>query len=95
MPFPDLEDALDALGRHEIGAVVADRISLAFLVKKFASHRSPVRLTLSPVVLREAFIGIPVRPGLEEFETINVTLLQVTDSLEWQQVLNRWLGASE
>jgi ABC-type amino acid transport substrate-binding protein len=92
-PFDSVEEALEELGQRKIEAVVADRIMLSFLVRKMASRRNPVRLNLTPAVLKEDFIAIPVRPDLAAFKTINVTLLEVTASPGWQRVLNHWLGA--
>lgn len=91
--FPSLEDALVALEKREIGAVAGDRISLAYLSREFAARTPPQKIALSPLTIQTSFIGIPVRPGLPQFDAINVALLKVTASPEWQHILTRWLGS--
>ena len=91
--FPSLEDALVALEKREIGAVAGDRISLAYLSREFAAHTPPQKIALSPLTIQTSFIGIPVRPGLPQYEAINLALLKVTASPEWQNILTRWLGS--
>jgi ABC-type amino acid transport substrate-binding protein len=90
--FDELEDGVRALMAGEIGALVGNRLSLAYAATVTGPNARGRRLILTPLTLREAQIGIPVRPGLPEFDDINLTVLRITASDEWQQVLQRWLG---
>ncbi len=92
--FATVEDGVNALGAGEIGAMVADRLSLAYLATRGNLNFGGRRLTLTPLTLRETPVGIAVRPGLPEFDRINLALLKIVASDDWQLVLQRWLGAN-
>jgi ABC-type amino acid transport substrate-binding protein len=89
--YHSIEQALQALSRGEIEAVVADRISLRYLAKSMPEDDPGVRFRVSPVTFQDMFIGIPVHSKLPEFEDINVALLSTTSSEKWQGTLRHWL----
>ena len=89
--YPSVESALEALAGGEIEAVVADRIALRYLAKTLPQEKLSRRFRVSPVGFQDLFIGIPVHPGLPEFEAINVALLNTTASGKWQETLHHWL----
>jgi len=91
-PYNSIEQALEALSKGEVEAVVADRISLRYLAKSMARDRPDVHFRVSPVSFQDVFIGIPVHAKLPEFEDINVALLSTTASEKWQDTLRHWLG---
>lgn len=90
--FETFEEAFDALAAGRIEAVVGDKISLRYFVSRWLDHTPPVRFGISQLNLSDDFIAIPVRPGLPQYEAINLALLQTTSADSWQAVLKRWLG---
>lgn len=90
--FETYEDAFAALSENRIDAVVGDKISLRFFVSQSLARTPPIRFSIPQMSLGEVFIGIPVRPGLPEYEAINLALLQTTSAHSWQAALSRWLG---
>ncbi|MDX2081306.1 MAG: transporter substrate-binding domain-containing protein [Terrimicrobiaceae bacterium] len=89
-PFPTIEDALAALADKRVDAVVADRTSLTWLMQHHDSFAGEFRLT--PIQLRQTFLAIPMRRGLEPADAINLALLDAVSSPEWRASLRRWLG---
>ncbi len=90
--FETFEDAFAAVADGRIEAVLGDKISLRYVAGKLLEENPPVRLSISQFNLADEFIAIPVRPGLPQYEQINLALLQTTSSDTWQAVLKRWLG---
>ena len=92
-PFESLEEALRQLPDKRLQAVVADKISLRYLQRTMARESPPVRLEVPPFSIRSSFLAIPVRDGHPDYDRINQSLLKLTASPEWEQMLTRWIGA--
>ncbi len=92
-PFESLEDALRQLANKRLQAVVADKISLRYLQRKMAREKPAVRFEVPPLTIRSSFLAIPVRQDHADYDRINQSLLKLTASPEWEQLLARWIGA--
>lgn len=88
--FESLETALAALNESKLDTVVGDGISLRYLLKE----SYPKRLHLLPVRLGLAHIAFGLPQGSDLREPINVALLQVLDSPQWEKLTNQYVGQS-
>ncbi len=91
--FPTYEAALTAISQGGVQVVIGDRISLRYLSNELMASDPPVRVRLLAMTLREAFVAVPLRHGLPQYEALNLALLRTTSSDAWAVALNRWLGA--
>ena len=92
VPFESLEEALGRLSEKRLQVVVADKISLRYLQRQLAHANPPVRFEVPPFVIRSSFLAIPVRQNHPDYDRINQSLLKLTASPEWEQMLVRWIG---
>ena len=90
--YETFEEAFQALADYKIEAVVGDKICLRYLVKQWLQRTPPLRFTISSVTNENVFIAIPTRPDLPEYHAINLALLQVISTEDWQATLRRWIG---
>jgi polar amino acid transport system substrate-binding protein len=86
--LPSLPEALDALERGEVDAVVYDAPILRYLV---AAHHEG-SLTVLPQVLQRQDYGFAFPSGSPLREKVNRVLLAIIRSPEWQRLLERYLG---
>lgn len=86
--YGNTAEALDALARGEVGAVVYDQPILRYLAKK--DH--PGELTVLPVTFERQQYAIALPQGSELRETLNVHLLEVLSSSWWQEQKKRYFG---
>jgi ABC-type amino acid transport substrate-binding protein len=93
VPFESLEEALRQLAEKRLQVVVADKISLRYLQRQMARENPPARFEIPPFTIRSSFLAIPVRENHPDYDRINESLLNLTASPDWQQILVRWLGA--
>lgn len=93
--FGSISDVMQALREKKIQAAVGDSLSLRYIAQNALSDTPPFRYSISSLRLKEVFIGIPVRANLDLYDSINLQLLDVTASQDWQRILNNWLGPSE
>jgi ABC-type amino acid transport substrate-binding protein len=93
VPFESLEEALRQLAEKRLQVVVADKISLRFLQRQMARENAPARFEIPAFSIRSSFLAIPVRDGHPDYDRINQSLLKLTASPEWEQMLARWIGA--
>jgi len=90
--FETIEAALGALSDGKIQAVVANKISLRYLALTLPNKNHLIHFAVSNLSFNEIFVGIPIQPGLPEFQAINLALLNTTSSPEWEKTAERWLG---
>lgn len=86
--FETLELALTALSEKRVDTVVGDSVSLRFLIEQNYPHTLrvlPMRLTLAHVAF-----AVPQNSPLRE--PINVTLLEILQTPEWQKLVTHYVG---
>ncbi|MEI6279753.1 MAG: transporter substrate-binding domain-containing protein [Verrucomicrobiae bacterium] len=93
--YDSIGNALRALSKGEIQAVVADKIALRYLSGKMAEENPPVRYMISHVSFQNVFVGIPVHDGYAGYEAINVAVLNALSSPEWEETVKQWLGGGD
>ena len=84
-------DAIGAMNRGEIEAVVYDVPLLRYLVKE----PFPGKVEVLPLVFERQSYGIALPPGSPLREPINQALLQTIRQPEWDEVLFEYLGTIE
>lgn len=90
--YETIEAALRAMIRKEVDATVADKISLNYLRREFAKATPPLRFELSDFTIRNSFLAIPMRTNHPDYDKINQSLLELTASSDWAELVTRWLG---
>jgi polar amino acid transport system substrate-binding protein len=86
--FPTLDDALGALNRTEISAVVGDEIMLSY-----SSFNSYPNTTTLPERVNPYQYSIAVRKGENELlATINATIDRLKSGGELQKMIDTWIG---
>ncbi len=83
-----IEDGLDQLHEGRLDAVVYDAPILQYLIKN--EHSSVLRLLPRIFGSQDYGIGLPAGDTLRE--SMNRALLEVTNSLEWNRTLTKYLG---
>lgn len=87
--FEDMEPALEALGNGRAQTVVADSTVLSYLINQDASEN----LQLLPIQLLSSRVAMGLQQESSLRETLNISLLEVIRSPQWQTVLKRYLGS--
>jgi polar amino acid transport system substrate-binding protein len=87
--FPTIEEGLKALAEKRITAFVGDEASLRYLVNRDYS----ASLTVDKFPSTRVRFGVACRTGLPRFQDINVGVIELTGSDEWQGMLKRWIAA--
>lgn len=86
---PSVEEALGALRRGEVEAVVYDAPILRYLVL-----REPgAGLLVLPGTFERQDYAFALPPGSPRRERMNQTLLEILDAPRWQEILRRYLGS--
>lgn len=88
VPFPTVEAGLKALADKQITAFVGDNVSLRYLVTQDYADQMVVDKFPSTQVR----IAVAARAGLPQFQQINVALIDVINSDEWETMTTRWTG---
>lgn len=87
--FATPEDALKALRKHSIDALVYDKPLLAWIIRqRFASSVELIDTTFDP---QEYAFAVPSNSPLRQ--TVDIALLDATQSDWWQLTTSRYLGA--
>ncbi len=89
--YPDLPEALDALAKDQVGAVVYDAPILKYLIKE--RYRSTT--TLLPGTFRRQDYAIALPEGSPLRETINRAMLEKLKEPLWDSIVTRYLGTNE
>lgn len=89
--FESVEDGMKALAGKKITAFVADEISLHFIVQRNYSRA----IRLAPFASLNVRFAMATRPNFPLHDEIDDTLVQITDTQEWQNTVTRWLGANQ
>jgi len=84
-----LADALDQLAAGNSDAVVHDAPILRYAIAEAFSQQ----LRVLPLELRRQAYGIALPPGSEVREPINIALIEITRSNDWNALLEAYLGA--
>lgn len=87
--FEDMEPALAALGKGKIQTVVADSTVLRYLINQ--SPSSDMRLLPMDLVSSRVAMGLQQESELRE--PLNISLLEIIRSPQWQRVLQSYLGS--
>lgn len=87
-PYQSVLDALKAIAAGEIDAVVYDMPILLYL----ANTEMKDKVTVLPITFEKQQYGIGLPAASPLREPLNQTMLKVTDSKEWQDLLFRYLG---
>ena len=86
--FPGSKEGLRALNDGDVTALASEETTLRYNVNRDYSDR--LRVVLLPV--SRLHFAIATRPGLPEFEAINVQVIATTDGPEWRRRVEGWLG---
>ena len=86
--FPSLEAGLKALEDKEITALVGDAVSLRYLVGKDHPHT----LVVDKFPTSRIAFAMAARPGLANFQDINIALIDVIGTPQWDRAVDRWIG---
>lgn len=86
--FKSSEDALEALTNGKLDAVVDDRMVIAYYLQN--GYGNKVRLL--PVHFHEFFLSFAMPDSSPIRETLNIELLDLIHSSEWNMQLSYWLG---
>lgn len=84
--FPDT--ALSELATGRLDALVADRITLGYLIQ----HDQLNRVRLLPMRFNDYGVAMAFPPNSPIREDVNVALLEVINTAEWRERLHYWLG---
>jgi len=88
--FPDLESGLKALSQNQITAMVADDVSLRYLV----GNTYPDTMEVDKFPTSRISFAIAARPNLPNFQDINIALIGVIGTPEWDRAVARWIGST-
>jgi len=86
--FETLELALESLVQKRVDTVVGDSVSLRYLIEQNHPrelHLLPLRLTIAHVAF-----ALPQNSSLRE--TINIALLEILQTPEWQKLVTQYVG---
>lgn len=86
--YPTVKDALDALNRDEVDAVVYDEALLRYLVLTYFSRN----LEINDGHFEAQYYGIAFPEGSPLIESTNRQLLKIINKDEWKLQLNKYLG---
>lgn len=86
--FEDMAPALEALGNGRAQTVVADSTVLSYLINQDPSEN----LQLLPMHLVSSRVAMGLQQESSLRETLNISLLEVIRSPQWQTVLKSYLG---
>lgn len=86
--YESLEQALSDLSAGKLDSVVADRVTLAYLINR----RPPDRVRMLPLRFNEYPVAITVQNNSPIRDQINVALLEIVGTPEWKDRLRFWLG---
>ncbi|EKE80625.1 transporter substrate-binding domain-containing protein [Idiomarina xiamenensis] len=89
--YQDLQQALQALQRNEVDAVVYDAPLLKYLVRQY----SDASLRVLPNVFMQQDYAFAVAEDSPLREQINRSLLDITATNEWQQAVSNYLGSNQ
>lgn len=95
VPFEDIRAALAELGTGRIEAVVADRNTLLYYQRHSNTGGPRLHIRVLDFTLRDSLIAIPIRRGQGNFDKINQSLLEFTNTPGWQAALRSWIGSTE
>lgn len=85
--FPSIEQGLQAVQQRRITAFVNNKITLQYLVGK-----SFPDMIVDDFSADRISYAIATRPDLPVYKDINVTLIEIVQSQEWENLQARWLG---
>lgn len=89
--YASTEDGLKALAAGEITAFASDEVTLRYLVQH--DNLDTLHISILPRThLRFAMATRPDYPGLQD---MNVPIIELSNSSEWEDGLNYWLGPSQ
>lgn len=80
--------ALDDLSKNKIDALVADRITLGYLIQ----HDKVNRVRLLPLRFNDYGVAMAFPTNSPLREQVNVVLLEIINTSEWHEKLHYWLG---
>lgn len=86
--YSNLDEAISALSRGELDAVVSDYPLLSFYI----NDKPELNLKMLPHRFAQFFYGIPLSTDFEQREILNRSLLEITESDNWQDIIYRYLG---
>ncbi|GGC92680.1 transporter substrate-binding domain-containing protein [Halopseudomonas salina] len=86
--YPDLTTAMQAVAREEVDAVVYDRALMQYRNQQLGNHR----LDILPAVFEQQLYAFALPSGSPNRAAIAQQVLRVTESPEWETLLQRYLG---
>jgi polar amino acid transport system substrate-binding protein len=89
-PYDDVDHLLAALARNEIDAAVGTNAVMQYIARR----DYPDALTVLPSSFRHIGAAFGLKLGAPLRKQINLAILQIAESPEWQQVLTGYLGSS-
>ncbi|MCE9620660.1 MAG: transporter substrate-binding domain-containing protein [Planctomycetes bacterium] len=90
-PYSTQEDALTALAKGEIGAVLGDTVQMRWILEQPEWKG----LAMLPAPLVTLYAAFPISNSVDQrtLDVINFHLLKITDSPEWENIRHLFLGA--
>jgi polar amino acid transport system substrate-binding protein len=89
-PYPETPALLDAVAKHEIDAAVGNATALQYRVRREYSDR----LLVLPSTFQNIGSSIGLRPGSPLRKPMNLEILTIIETAEWEQLVASYLGAS-
>lgn len=86
--YPDLTSAMQAVAREEVDAVVYDRALMQYRNQQMGDER----LDILPAVFEQQLYAFALPTGSDRRAAIAQEVLRVTESPDWQTLLQRYLG---
>jgi ABC-type amino acid transport substrate-binding protein len=88
--YGDLHEALEALARHQVGAVVYDRPLLAWAVRQDPALDKD--LVVLPRIFERQDYALALPQGSDRREAVNRVIVRLIKEPWWNEVLQRYTG---
>jgi polar amino acid transport system substrate-binding protein len=88
--YPDTPALLDAAAKHQIDAAVGNASGLQYRVR----HDYAEQLMVLPSTFQNIGASIGLRPGSPLRKPMNLAILTIIETPEWEQLVASYLGAS-